>query len=87
MPPDPVYIPLDTVSPRLEPHFLPGYAPDLNPDEFVWGHLRKIGTSKRPLRRNESLRLRVEHDLATIQAQPQLIRSFFRAPSVVYAAD
>src|SRR5262249_3222372 len=24
---------------RLELHFLPGYAPDLNPDEFVWNHL------------------------------------------------
>jgi transposase len=21
---------------RLELHFLPGYAPELNPDEFVW---------------------------------------------------
>ena len=25
---------------RLELHFLPGYAPELNPDEFVWNHLR-----------------------------------------------
>ena len=25
---------------RLELHFLPGYAPVLNPDEFVWNHLR-----------------------------------------------
>lgn len=72
---------------RLELHFLPGYAPDLNPDEFVWSHLRKIGTSKTPLRRNESLQRRVERDLATIQAQPRLVRSFFRAPSVAYTAD
>jgi transposase len=28
---------------RLELHFLPGYAPDLNPDEFVWNHLRQNG--------------------------------------------
>jgi transposase len=25
---------------RLEIHFLPGYAPELNPDEFVWNHLK-----------------------------------------------
>jgi transposase len=44
---------------RLEIHFLPGYAPELNPDEFVWNHLKHHGLSKTPLRRNESLRKRV----------------------------
>jgi len=34
---------------RLELHFLPGYAPDLNPDEFVWNHLRQHGVTKTPL--------------------------------------
>jgi len=27
--------------PRLDPHFFPGYAPELNPDEFVWAHLKR----------------------------------------------
>ena len=31
---------------RLELHFLPPYAPDLNPDEFAWSHLKQNGTSK-----------------------------------------
>lgn len=69
---------------RLELHFLPGYAPDLNPDEFVWNHMRQRGTSKTPLKRNESLRKRVKKDLAHIQGHPGLVRSFFQAPSVVY---
>ncbi|MBK8915057.1 MAG: IS630 family transposase [Phycisphaerales bacterium] len=69
---------------RLELHFLPGYAPDLNPDEFVWNHLRQKGVSKTPLRENESLRARVEADLEAIAANPPLVRSFFRAPSVDY---
>jgi len=72
---------------QLELHFLPPYAPDLNPDEFVWSHLRQHGTSKTPLRQNESLRRRVEHDLARIRSQPRLVRSFFHAPSVAYTAD
>jgi transposase len=72
---------------KLELHFLPGYAPDLNPDEFVWNHLRQKGVSKIPLMRNESLRKRVETDLASIKAQPSLVRSFFRAPSVAYTTD
>jgi transposase len=69
---------------KLELHFLPGYAPDLNPDEFVWNHIRHHGTTKTPLRKNESLRKRVEQNLADIKSSPKLVRSFFRAPSVAY---
>jgi transposase len=35
---------------RLTLHFLPGYAPDLNPDEFVWSHVKRTGAARRPLR-------------------------------------
>ena len=72
---------------RLELHFLPGYAPDLNPDEFVWNHLRQKGTSKIPLRKNEALRDRVASDLAAIKKSKPLVRSFFRAESVAYVTD
>lgn len=72
---------------RLELHFLPGYAPELNPDEFVWNHLKNQGVSKKPLRRGESLRARVQKDLQTIRRTPALVRSFFCAPSVAYAMD
>ena len=72
---------------RLELHFLPGYAPELNPDEFVWNHLKRQGVSKKPLRKNESLRERVQEDLTDIQSRPALVRSFFEAPSVAYTAD
>ena len=69
---------------RLELHFLPGYAPELNPDEFVWNHLKRQGVSKKPLLRNESLRQRVDADLRDIQTRPALVRSFFKAPTVAY---
>ena len=72
---------------RLELHFLPGYAPDLNPDEFVWNNLRQRGVSKKPLRKNESLRKRVVSDLIRIRNDRPLLRSFFHAPSVAYTAD
>ena len=72
---------------RLELHFLPGYAPELNPDEFVWNPLKRQGVSKTPLRRDESLRRRVASDLAAIQSRPALVRSFFHAPSVAYTRD
>lgn len=69
---------------KLELHFLPDYAPDLNPDEFVWNHIRHHGATKTPLRKNESLRKRVEQNLADIKGSPKLVRSFFHAPSVAY---
>ena len=72
---------------RLELHFLPGYAPDLNPDEFVWQHLKTNGVAKQPLKRNESLRARVVADLAAIKRNTRLLRSFFSAPSVAYIMD
>lgn len=72
---------------RLELHFLPGYAPELNPDEFVWNHLKRQGVSKTPLRRDESLRSRIQSDLTAIQSRPALVRSFFHAPSVAYTRD
>ena len=72
---------------RLELHFLPGYAPELNPDEFVWNHLKRQGVSKKPLLKNESLRQRVNADLLDIQSRPDLIRSFFKAQSVSYTTD
>ena len=69
---------------KLELHFLPTYAPDTNPDEFVWSHLKQNGTSKKPLRANESLKARVTADLNAIQRDLTLVRSFFRAESVSY---
>jgi transposase len=72
---------------KLELHFLPPYAPDLNPDEFVWGYAKTNGVSKKPLRHNESLKERVQADLETIKQSTLLIKSFFCAPSVLYATD
>jgi len=72
---------------KLELHFLPPYAPDLNPDEFVWNYLKGNGTAKKPLRKDESLKERVETDLANLKKDRKLLRSFFMAESVVYAND
>jgi transposase len=72
---------------RLELYFLPPYAPDLNPDEFVWNYMKNTGGSKKPLKKNESLRERVEQDLANINLDAVLVASFFLAASVVYTDD
>lgn len=35
---------------QLTLHFLPDYAPELNPDELVWSHAKRTGNARRPLR-------------------------------------
>ena len=72
---------------RLELYFLPPYAPDLNPDEFVWSYMKTNGLHKKPLMKNESLKKRVEADLRFIKKNKKLVRSFFLAKTVVYAKD
>ena len=67
-------------------HFLPGYAPELNPNEFVWNHLKRQGVSKKPLRRDESLRSRVAADLAAIRSRPALVRAFSDSSPPRFAA-
>ena len=78
---------LETLEAHLELHRLPSYAPDLNPDEFVWAHMKKNGVSKKPLKQNESLLKRVQKDLVSIKDNRALVRSFFCAESVLYAKD
>ena len=72
---------------KLSLHFLPGYAPDLNPDELVWSHVKRTGTARRPLQAGEKLDVRINAELHAVQRNPKLVRSFFQAPSVAYISD
>src|SRR3984893_9147168 len=72
---------------RLEFHFLPGYAPELNPDEMVWNHIKRSRTARSPLVNGESLHDRIDVELLQIQQNRALVRSFFRAESVSYISD
>ena len=72
---------------KLELHYLPGYAPELNPDELVWNYMKRTGTARRPLAKGEKLQDCIEADMLTIQRNPSLVRSFFLAPYVAYITD
>lgn len=72
---------------KLTLHLLPGYAPDLNPDELVWSHAKRTGNARRPLQAGEKLEERVSAQLADIGKKPALVRSFFKHPSVAYISD
>jgi transposase len=72
---------------QLTLHFLPGYAPELNPDELVWSHVKRTGSARRPLQRGEKLKPKIQQRLEQIKHNPLLVRSFFRHPDVRYISD
>ena len=72
---------------RLRLHFLPGYAPDLNPDELVWSYTKRTGVARSPLRKGQKLDRRVNEQLQAVADDPALVRSFFGHPSVAYVSD
>ena len=78
---------VESTAGRLTLHFLPGYAPDLNPDELVWSHVKRTGVARRPLRQGEKLKDKIEAQLQMLANTPRLVRSLFRAPTVSYIAD
>lgn len=76
-----------STSGMLTLHFLPGYAPELNPDELVWSYMKRSGVARSPLRKGEKLKHKIKAQLAKIKRLPQLVRSFFQAPDVAYITD
>ena len=41
-------------------HFLPGYAPDLSPDELVWSRVKRAGMARKPVRKGEKLSEKID---------------------------
>lgn len=68
---------------RISAHYLPGYAPELNPDEHVWSALK--GMFRRDtLEQDEAFDGAVQNAMRTIQESPAWVKSFFRHPEVRY---
>jgi transposase len=72
---------------KLTMHILPGYAPDLNPDELVWSYVKRTGVARNPLRAGEKLEIRIDEQLRKVKEDRRLVRSFFKTPSVAYISD
>lgn len=68
---------------RLRVHFLPGYAPDLNPDEHVWSYIKGAFRSD-PLGPEEKLEDVVTDEMESLRSTPKVVRSFFGHPAVRY---
>lgn len=71
---------------RIRVHYLPGYAPEINPDEHVWSYVK--GAFRRdPLEQNEDLSSAVTASMDAVKNDRPLVRSFFDHPEVKYIKD
>lgn len=62
--------------PRIRVHLLPGYAPELNPVELIWGHAKMNALANFAPLDTPALCQQVEHALLDIAADPTLLRRF-----------
>ncbi len=71
---------------RLRLFRLPPYAPELNPDEQVWNHVKHHKAGKLAIHGPEQFKRRLIGFLRALQKTPSLVRALFRHPHVRYAA-
>jgi transposase len=69
---------------RLRLFFLPGYSPELNPDEWVWKNIKHDRIGRAGVTGPEDLKAKALAALHRLQRLPHLVRSFFRDPSLRY---
>jgi transposase len=70
---------------RLRLFFLPGYSPELNPDELLNQDLKSNAVGRRPPLDAEDLMSNVRGYVRSTQRMPHVVRSFFDGEHVDYA--
>ncbi len=76
----------ESLKDQLELYYLPPYSPELNPDEWVWNELKNNGIGRMQVIGPDDMKKKIIHHMKWMQRTPDLIRSFFQAPTTRYAA-
>jgi transposase len=69
---------------RIELFFLPGYSPDLNPDEWVWKNVKNDNVARIVPDRSGQLFEIAEKAMRMLRNSPEKVRSFFSDPHLAY---
>lgn len=77
---------LEAHAARIEMFMRPAYSPDLNPDEFLNNDVKSNALGRRRPRDRTQMMSEVRSYLRSTQAQPKIVKSYFQAVSVRYAA-
>jgi transposase len=71
---------------RIELFYLPPYAPEHNPDEFLHNDVKQAMARRQVPRDKAALKAGLTSYMRGLQRRPAKVRAFFQAPSVRYAA-
>ena len=71
---------------QIELFYLPLYAPEHNPDEFLNNDLKQAMARRRTSRDKAALKSSLTSHMRSLQRCPAKVRAFFQAPTVRYAA-
>lgn len=71
---------------QIELFYLPSYAPEHNPDEFLNNDLKQAMARRRAPRDKATLKSGLTSYMRSLQRCPAKVRAFFQAPTVRYAA-
>jgi transposase len=74
----------DATGGQLRLWFLPGYSPELNPDEWVWKHVKHDRIGRAGVISSEDLKAKALAALHRLQQLPHLVQGFFRDPNLRY---
>jgi transposase len=69
---------------QLKLFLLPGYSPELNPDEWVWKNIKHDQIGKKTITSGEQFKAIVTSALHRLQKQTNKIRGFFADPNLAY---
>lgn len=69
---------------RLRLEYLPAYAPELNPDEWVWRYLKRVELANFAPHDLRELKTALRQAVQRIRMRPHLMRSFLDASALSF---
>jgi len=76
---------VQSINGMLELYYLPGYSPELNPDETVWSYVKYHSVGKEVVTGPTEFKSLVLGALRSLQRLPQTISNFFKSKDLCYA--
>lgn len=70
---------------KIEVFYLPPYAPEYNPDEYLNGGLKKHIRSGIPARSQNDITKKTRSFMKTLQNRPHHVKKYFKHPKIAYA--
>lgn len=76
---------MESTEGMLELYYLPGYSPELNPDETVWSYVKHHAMDKMAIKGPEQFKKIALGVLGKLQNLSRIVRNFYLAKSLRYA--